>query len=84
MKRRSSAKRLVALALCLRVTAATLPSSAYAAIGDLTKNTARENQSILERLENFTATATKRPSSCCAPWGCWMRTGSSSPTRHLY
>lgn len=54
MKRRSSAKRLVALVLRLCVTAATLPSSVYAAIGDLTKNTARENQSILERLENFT------------------------------
>ena len=47
-------KRLTALLLCLCMALTLLPSTAYAAVGELLGNSRAENQELLERLESLT------------------------------
>ena len=47
-------KRMLSLLLVFCMTFSLLPGTAYAAVGDLLGNSPRENQALLEELENLT------------------------------
>ena len=47
-------KRMLSLLLVFSMTFSLLPGTAYAAVGDLLGNSPRENQALLEELENLT------------------------------